>query len=117
MRDPLRLSDATPSLVFVGTRDVVLALDEQSGEVVWRQSIPGHVAGGILTLHWDGAVLLAATGGEVSRLDPRTGDLLWHNKLSGLGWGVVAFASMRAPSVPSSGVHAAAAQQQQQSGG
>jgi outer membrane protein assembly factor BamB len=117
MREPRRLSGDAPALVFVGTKDIVLALDEQTGEQVWRQAIPGHVPGGILTLFWDGVSLLAATGGEVSRLDPRTGAVLWHNDLKGLGWGVVAFASMRAPSAASSGMHAAAAELQSRSGG
>jgi len=33
----------------------------------------------------------------VFRLDPATGELVWHNKMKGLGLGVVSLASTHAP--------------------
>ena len=34
-----------------------------------------------------------ATAGEIWRLDPETGGLQWHNKMRGLGQGLVSLAS------------------------
>ena len=50
-----------------------------------------------MTVLWDGEALLAANSGEVWRLDPETGDEIWHNRLQGLGRGLVSLASTRAP--------------------
>ena len=36
--------------------------------------------------------LFAASGGEVSCLDARTGDVVWHNPLKGFGRGLACFA-------------------------
>jgi outer membrane protein assembly factor BamB len=46
---------------------------------------------------WDGASLYAASGGEVWRLNPETGDFIWHNELKGLGRGLLSIATTRAP--------------------
>ena len=53
-------------------------------------------------------ILLAAAGGEVFRLDPATGEGIWHNKLKGLGRGIVSLASLRAPATGSESMAAAA---------
>jgi outer membrane protein assembly factor BamB len=48
---------------------------------------------------WDGQSLFAANSGEVWRLDPQRGEVIWHNELKGLGRGLVSLASSRAPNV------------------
>jgi outer membrane protein assembly factor BamB len=83
------------TLVFVGIKSSVIALDERSGTEVWRTKLKGS---DYVTVLWDGEALLAANGGEVFRLEPQSGVLMWHNKLEGLGRGVVSLASTRAPS-------------------
>lgn len=80
--------------VFVGIKNCVVALDERTGTEMWRIELRSsdHV-----TVLWDGEALLAATGGEVWRLDPQRGHVLWHNELKGLGRGLVSLASSRHP--------------------
>ena len=80
------------TLVFIGIRDTVLALDDRTGDEVWRTELRG---GDFVTVCWDGEALFAANSGEVSRLDPRSGNVLWHNKLKGLGRGLVSVATTR----------------------
>ena len=80
--------------VFVGIRNAVIALDRRDGSETWRAELPNH---GFVTVLWDGEALLAASGGEVFRLDPATGERIWHNKMRGLGLGVVSLASTHAP--------------------
>ena len=82
------------TLIFVGIRSSVIALDERSGTEVWRTKLKGS---DFVTVLWDGEALLAANGGEVFRLDPQSGTLIWQNPLKGLGRGVVSLASTRAP--------------------
>jgi outer membrane protein assembly factor BamB len=83
------------SLIFIGIRDAVVALDEGTGAEIWRASL---AASDYVTVLWDGEALIAANVGEVWRLDPATGRLIWHNKLKGLGRGLVSLASSRFPS-------------------
>lgn len=79
-------------LIYVGIRKSVIALDERSGGEVWRTDLRG---GDYVTVLWDGEALLAANSGEVFRLDPATGSIIWNNTLKGLGHGLVSLASSR----------------------
>jgi outer membrane protein assembly factor BamB len=80
-------------LLFVGIRGRVVALDRYTGDEVWRVQFGSDY----LTVFWDGEALFAATAGEIWRMDPDTGELLWHNKMRGLGQGLVSIASTQAP--------------------
>lgn len=91
------------TLIFVGIRDAVVALDAGSGAEVWAAGLSGS---DYVTVLWDGECLLAANNGEVWRLDPATGSTLWHNELKGYGRGLVSLATSRAPA--SGGSEAAA---------
>lgn len=82
------------TLVFVGIKSSVIALDERTGAEVWSTKLRGS---DFVTVLWDGEALLAANGGEVFRLEPQSGTLMWHNQLKGLGRGLVSLASTRAP--------------------
>jgi outer membrane protein assembly factor BamB len=82
------------ALIYVGIGSTVVALDDRTGEEVWRAKLR---ASDFTSGLWDGVVLLAAAGGEVYRLDPETGGTVWHNTLKGLGRGIVSLASVRAP--------------------
>jgi len=94
-------------LVFVGIKNAVVALDEKTGFEVWRTEVR---AAGFVYVVWDGAALYAASGGEVWRVNPQTGELIWHNELKGLGRGLLSIASTRAPG-PQSNLQAIAAYQ------
>jgi outer membrane protein assembly factor BamB len=97
-------------LVFIGIKNAVVALDEKTGYEVWRTEVR---AAGFVYVVWDGASLYAASGGEVWRLDPQTGDFIWHNELKGLGRGLLSIASTRAPAVQGGAVELVAVAAQQ----
>jgi PQQ-like domain len=82
-------------LIFVGIKHAVVALDERIGTEIWRAELR---SGAYVTVLWDGQALLAANAGEVCRLDPIRGAVLWHSQLKGLGRGLVSLASSRQPS-------------------
>lgn len=79
-------------LLFVGIKDVVIALRQGDGSEAWRAKLKG---GEFVTVLWDGESLFAANNGEVFRLDPASGAILWSNPLKGLRTGVVSLASLR----------------------
>jgi outer membrane protein assembly factor BamB len=85
-------------LIFVGIKDTVLAIDDRTGAEMWRTEL--HTAD-YVTVLWDGEALLAANAGEVWRLDPKGGQVMWHNELKGLGRGIVSLSSSRRPSTSS----------------
>jgi outer membrane protein assembly factor BamB len=93
------------TLIFVGIKSSVVALDVRTGEEVWRAKLKGSE---FVTVLWDGEALVAANAGELFALDPETGMVLWHNPLKGMGMGLVSLASSRAPTHPGAVVPAAA---------
>ncbi len=82
-------------LIYIGIKNTVVALDDRSGAEVWRTTLRSSYC---VTVLWDGEALLAANSGEVWRLDPAQGHVLWHNDLKGLRRGLVSLASSRRPS-------------------
>jgi outer membrane protein assembly factor BamB len=97
------------TLIFVGIKSSVVALDARTGDEVWRAKLKGGMTTDFVTVLWDGEFLVAATYGELFGLDPRDGTVTWHNKMKGLGLGFVSLASSRAPTVTSSPTIVAAA--------
>ena len=59
---------------------------------MWRTPLRGA---DFVSVLWDGQALLAANSGEIWRLDPENGTVIWHNPLKGLGRGMVSIASSR----------------------
>jgi len=100
------------SSLFVGLGHFVVALDARTGAERWRTKLKNTGFVGVL---WDGEALYAASAGELWRIDPRTGEPLWHNDMKGLGLGVATLASERLPNA--SGGIEAAKQQATGSGG
>jgi outer membrane protein assembly factor BamB len=78
------------SVVFIGIKGTVLALDRATGQEVWRTPLKG---GDFVNVVIDGGELFAAAKGELFRLDPGTGAILWQNTLRGLGRDLVTIAS------------------------
>lgn len=97
-------------MLFIGIHNSVLALDPRDGTELWRVKLGGS---SLVNVYWDGEELYASTKGEVFRLDHRTGQVVWHNKLKGLGLGFVTLASTRAPNLSAQQVPAEAARQAQ----
>ena|SRR6185436_10998627 len=79
-------------LIYVGIKHSVIAMDDRTGAQVWVANLRGS---DFVTLLWDGEALIAGNQGEVWRLDPQTGAVIWHNALKGMGRGVISLASGR----------------------
>lgn len=79
------------SLLFVGIKDSVIALDSATGAIVWNTPLKGSDYVSVL---WDGTALYATNRGELWCLDPASGAIKWHNELTGYGRGLVSLASM-----------------------
>lgn len=105
MRDELLTIN---DLVFVGLNGYAVALDRDSGEIVWSND---KMRGGYVTLLLDGDRLICSTNGYMYCLDPLTGSILWHNPMTGYGVGSpTALVSVRGL-MNSSLIHEAAAQE------
>jgi len=80
-------------LIFVGLNGYAVALDRESGQVVWSND---QMHSGYVTLLLDGDRLIVSTNGYIYCLDPLTGEILWHNPMTGYGMGApTALASVR----------------------
>jgi len=88
------------TLIFVGIKHSVVALDDRTGAEVWRTELR---SGDYVTVLWDGEALIAGNSGEIWRLDPRNGQVMWRNELKGLGRGLVSMASTRLPGLTAQG--------------
>ena len=83
-------------LIFVGLNGYALALDRDSGDIVWSND---QMRSGYVTLLLDGDRLIASTNGYMYCLDPLSGVILWHNPLKGYGAGApTALVSVRGQS-------------------
>jgi len=71
-------------LVFVGLNGYAVALDRDTGDIVWSND---QMHSGYVTLLLDGDRLIASTNGYIYCLDPFTGAIQWHNPMSGYGGG------------------------------
>lgn len=71
-------------LVFVGLNGYAVALDRDTGEIVWSND---ELKSGYVTLLLDGDRLVVSTNGYIFCLDPLTGQILWNNRMSGYGVG------------------------------
>jgi len=93
---------ARTSLVYVGIKTHVLALDRNSGMEVWRTLLPAKYrsSGSLVNVVRDAEGLFATCAGEIFALDPRDGSLLWHEPLKGLGYGLTTVATDLGGSTP-----------------
>lgn len=71
-------------LVFVGLNGYAVALDRDTGEVVWSNN---ELKSGYVTFLLDGDRLIVSTNGYIFCLDPLTGQVLWNNPMRGYGSG------------------------------
>lgn len=71
-------------LIFVGLNGYALALDRDTGEIVWSND---KMKSGYVSLLLDGDRLIASTSGYIYCLSPLTGEIKWHNPLKGYGMG------------------------------
>jgi outer membrane protein assembly factor BamB len=71
-------------LVFVGLNGYVVALDRDTGRIMWSND---ELKRGYVTLLLDGDRLVVSTNGYIYCLDPLTGRILWNNPMTGYGMG------------------------------
>jgi outer membrane protein assembly factor BamB len=100
---------AVEDMVFVALNGRVVALDRDSGQILWQWK--ATKSGGFMTLLPDRDRLVISAGGYIYCLDPATGRELWDNPLTGYGVGVTALATVRGHSPHGEAASAAAAQQ------
>ncbi len=82
------------AMVFIGIKNSVIALDEKTGAEVWRVELKSM---SFVYVIWDGQSVYATNAGEIWRIDPERGSVIWRNELKGLGRGFASLASSRAP--------------------
>ena len=84
----MRSSNPT-SLMYIGMKGTVLAIDRRTGAEQWRTHLKGsdfvNVVVGV-------EEVFATARGELFCLDPATGRIRWHNPLTGMGWGLITIA-------------------------
>ena len=95
-----------PTLIYVGIKNSVIALDAATGAEMWRAKLKGS---DFVTVLFDGRSLVAANAGEVFALDPKNGAVLWHNTMKGMGLGIVSLASSCIPVDPNGNLTSATA--------
>lgn len=84
------MAKTNANVIFLGIKGTVVALNRSTGEELWRLSLKG---GDFVNLVLDGENLYATTKGEIFCLNAANGELRWHNKLPGLGLGLITIAS------------------------
>lgn len=83
-------------LVFVGLNGYAVALNRDTGDIVWSND---QMKSGYVTILVDGDRLIVSTNGYIYCLDPFTGNILWHNPMKGYGMGApTSLASVRGQS-------------------
>ena len=75
-------------LIYLGIGGHAVALEKSTGSEVWRAKLTG---GNFVNVCARDGSIYATAYGELFCLVPATGELRWHNKLNGLGPGLVAF--------------------------
>jgi outer membrane protein assembly factor BamB len=93
-------------LIFVGLRGYVIALDRDTGRMIWDCS---ELKSGDTSLLLDGDRLIVSTKGYIYCLDPLTGRVRWSNPLKGYGVGIAHLVSVRGQSAQTMNQQAAAA--------
>ena len=91
------MNERLRNVVFTGFNKHVIALDQNTGEVLWDWVSPKG-SGYISLLLTDNQHLIVSVSGYTYCLDPATGNQRWFNELSGYGIGVASLVSSSMPS-------------------
>jgi outer membrane protein assembly factor BamB len=89
------MTQTPESLVFIGIKGSVIAIDRTTGSLVWNAPLKGS---DFVTLLLDGDDLFASARGELFCLDSLTGRIRWNNGLKGMGWGLMSIATQNGSS-------------------
>src|SRR5712675_526784 len=80
-------------IVYAGFNSQVVALNQNTGEILWTWKCPKG-AGYVSQLLTDDHHLIVSVIGYTYCLDPVTGQQRWFNELSGYGTGVVSLVTL-----------------------
>jgi outer membrane protein assembly factor BamB len=86
------MNERLKSIVFTGFNKHVIALNQDTGEVLWDWVAPKG-SGYVSLLLTDDQHLIVSVTGYTYCLDPGTGDQRWFNELPGYGVGVASIVS------------------------
>lgn len=78
--------------LFVGLATSVVALAASDGSMRWSTKLDTSLMRHFTNLALLGETLVATAKGEMWSLDPRNGDVRWHNELKGFGSGLAGIA-------------------------
>lgn len=79
------------SLLFIGIKGCVVALDKSTGREVWRAKLGGS---DFVNVAVEDNSIYATTRGEVFCLSVPSGEIRWHNSLKGSGLGLASIGLM-----------------------
>ena len=94
-------------ILIVAVKSTVRAFDKTNGTELWSTKLGSGMGATFVSVIADTKRVYAHTHGELYCLDLKTGRVLWHDALAGMGYGI---ASMAFPGVGLTGVAPAAAQ-------
>ena len=73
------------SILYIGIKNHVVAIRKSDGSELWRTRLRGS---GVTSVCAEDNSVFASCRGRLYRLDAATGNIVWMNGLSGLGYGV-----------------------------
>ena len=79
--------------LLVGLKGSVLAFEKTTGQRLWQAALKSGMGDGFVSVFADETRVYAHTHGELFCLDLATGRVLWHDGLTGLGYGIATLAS------------------------
>jgi outer membrane protein assembly factor BamB len=82
------------NIIYVGLKAHVAAVDKTTGATSWKTKLKGGLTSGapFVTLLVEDGKVYAHTYGELACLNAETGEVLWRNELSGLGYDIASLA-------------------------
>jgi outer membrane protein assembly factor BamB len=84
-------------IVYVGVNRQVLALDRQTGTVIWKTAFPRRFlslsSDSFVNVLFERGSVFAHADGKLYCLDAATGHVKWENSLKGCGHGIATLAT------------------------
>ena len=90
-----KASRTSAGFLYVGIKGCVVAVAKDTGEVAWMHRL--RKGSSFVPIVREGPHLYALSGGELTCLDAKSGDPVWHNPLKGLGTGYATLAGAEPP--------------------
>ena len=82
---------------FIGVRGHVLAINKETGEVLWKTYLDSGFGDSFVSLATDGAFVFAHSRGKLFCLNAASGQMLWTNELPDLGYGLASICATAGP--------------------